>query len=213
MKITISAPESLNVKSDNGKIYTGGSQEWYTNDWHRKAGCGPTVASNLVWYIYRTSSGLKLQPELISYSRENSGQNSFLELMDEMITFITPTLRGVNTSAIFYEGFIKYGEKHGVKFAPSVLEIPCKASKRPEPDTVREFIAAALQADSPVAFLNLSNGTLKNLENWHWVTIIAFEPDSMTADICDQGEILTIDLGEWLRTTMLGGAFVYMALA
>jgi len=207
MRFKLAAPEALNVKGNDGKIYTGGSQEWYTDSWHIKAGCGPTVASNLIWYIESR------QPELKLCRREDGGQGSFVELMDEMITFITPTLRGVNTPAIFYEGFIGYGEKRGVKFVPHVLEIPCKASKRPEPDVICEFILAALQADSPVAFLNLSNGTLKNLENWHWVTVIALEPDSMATDICDQGNVLTIDLGEWLRTTMLGGALVYMALA
>jgi len=216
MKITLASPESLNVKSDTGEIYTGGSQEWYADNWHRKAGCGPTVASNLVWYIYRTSPGLKSLPEFISCTRENGGQNSFIKLMEEMIAFITPGLQGVNTSALFYEGFIRYGEKHGVKFTPHILEIPCKTSKRPEPDAVCEFIAAALRADSPVAFLNLSNGVLKNLENWHWVTIIAleaFESGTMSADVCDQGDILSIDLAEWLKTTILGGAMVYMTLS
>lgn len=206
MKIILAAPESLSVKSNNGKIYTGGSQEWYTDNWHRKAGCGPTVASNLIWHI------TKSQPELILFSHEKGENESFIELMDEMITFITPGLQGVNTSAMFYEGFIRYGEKHGVKFIPHVLEIPCKTSKRPKPDAVCEFIADALQSNAPVAFLNLSNGALKNLENWHWVTIISFEPDTMTAGICDQGDTLTIDLGEWLRTSMLGGALVYMTV-
>ena len=206
MKLTLADPEWLNVKDNNGKIYTGGSQEWYADNWHRKAGCGPTVASNLIWYM------MKSQPESISYSRKDGGQNNFLELMDEMISFITPGLQGVNTSAIFYEGFMRYGEKRGIKFIPHVLEIPGKPSKRPEPDAVCAFIAAALQADAPVAFLNLSNGTLENLENWHWVTIIAFERDTMAADICDQGDALTIDFGEWLRTSILGGALVCMTV-
>jgi hypothetical protein len=202
LKLALAAPERLHINGNDGKIYTGGSQEWYSDSWHRKAGCAPTVASNIILYAME-------QPE---HSRKNCGQDNFIELMDEMIAFITPGMRGVNTSAMFYGGFVRYGEKHGVKFVPRVMEIPCAASKRPAPGAVREFIAEALRADSPVAFLNLSNGTLENLEGWHWVTIIAFEPGSMAADICDQGDIFTIDLGQWLQTTVLGGALVYMRI-
>ena len=197
MKYMLAKPEMLNIIGDDGKIYTGGSQEWYTDGWHIKAGCGPTVASNIIKY--------KL-PELCG----SDTQADFLKLMQEMISFITPGLRGVNSSAMFCEGFIKYGENHRLKFNPNVLEIPCCHAKRPTLDKLCGFILAALQADSPVAFLNLSNGTLENLDNWHWVTILALEPEIMHADICDQGEIININLGEWLSSSLLGGAFVYI---
>jgi hypothetical protein len=75
------------------------------------------------------------------------------------------------------------------------------------------FLEGALQQDSPIAFLNLCNGDEKNLQSWHWVTIIALEysedGNSAFIDILDEGLIKKIDLLLWYKTTTHGGGFVY----
>ena len=191
-KVSISKPELMNITID-GETFIGGSQEWYTDEWHKKAGCGPVTASNIIWYILRKND---LTPD-------------YLQLIQEMFGFVTPGLQGVNTSAIFVDGLMRFASENGMHLSPCVLEIPRKKSGRPDNDTLCKFILNALNADSPVAFLNLSNGTVSALESWHWVTILTIDPEKMTTDITDLGKVITIDISEWIKTSILGGALVY----
>jgi len=194
MIITLAKPELLNIITADGDTFVGGSQEWYEDKWHKKSGCGPVAASNLIWYIMR----------------KRGVEQDYLKLIREMYDFVTPGIRGVDTSAIFTDGLLSFALKKGIKITPCVLEIPKKKRDRPNIDALREFIINALRTDSPVAFLVLSNGSVSSLENWHWVTIITIDPDSMMAEISDYGKIINADISEWLETSMLGGSLVYL---
>jgi len=193
LKIAITKPELMNVAAADGEVYIGGSQEWYNDGWHKKAGCGPVAASNIAWYIMRKQG---LSPD-------------YLNLINEMFDFVTPGIKGVNTSAIFIDGVLRFASENKMILTPYVLEIPKKKDNRPDGFALMDFICNALNIDSPVAFLNLSNGTVSLLENWHWVTILAIDPETMMTDIIDHGKMITIDISEWLNTSMLGGALVY----
>ena len=74
----------------------------------------------------------------------------------------------------------------------------------------RDFLIQALDADCPVAFLNFSNGSLPNLDSWHWVPLIALTEGEgvLLCTILDEGAEKVIDLALWLETTLLGGALV-----
>jgi len=192
MKITLEKPDQLRLTGMNGETYTGGSQEWYEDRWHRLSGCGSVAAVNLIWYIRRMRGGF----------------DDYLELMREMYAFVTPGPGGINTSGLFTGGLLRYGEKRGLQIVPRVLEIPANRRRRPDTGMVGEFITSALREDAPTAFLNLSNGTLENLEHWHWVTIIALNTETRQAELSDYGKVLNIDISEWLKTSRLGGAFV-----
>jgi hypothetical protein len=194
MKITLSNPRRLHVSETNGKTYIGGWQGWYADNWQRQSGCGPTAASNIIWY--KTMWQGKME--------------NYRSLMHEMFTFVKPGAGGVNTAAKFVNGVIRYGVEHGLAIVPHVLEVPIRKGKRPTIEEMRDFISSALNADAPVAFLNLSNGSVNNLGSWHWVTIIALDTSPMTATISDGGRSLEIDLGLWLRKSRLGGAMVYL---
>ena len=200
MKYFLKNPGLMVVNGVNGETYAGGSQEWYLDAWHKRAGCGPVAASAVIWYMARPG----FPPGAVSE------RDLFLALMDEMITYVKPTVRGVNTPAIFTDGMARYVLTHNLNLTSRVLEIPELTKKRPPPGQLAAFVIKAVQSDAPVAFLNLSNGSLKNLDNWHWVTIVAFDDVAMVADVCDQGQTFGVDLGEWLATTALGGAFVYL---
>jgi len=200
MKITLAHLDNMNVINKHGKTYAGGSQEWYSERFQRLSGCGPTAASNLIWYMTHSRA-----------EQATAGSNSmekYLELQNSMFSFVTPGMGGVKDPAVFADGITRYALEHGLSITPNILKIPAKPYKRPGFEVACSFLAAALQNGSPVAFLNLSNGTLKNLENWHWVTIIAVDTDTLAATICDQGNKLGVDLSAWLKTSVLGGAFV-----
>jgi len=184
----------MNIIGNCGGTFVGGSQEWYEDIWQKKSGCGPVTASNLIWYM----------------TRMNSGFADYMSMMLEMFTFVTPSMQGVNTSKIFSDGVTQYGVEHGMDIGTKVLEVPSWPRKRPDIIAASEFIETALSSDSPIAFLNLSNGTLENLESWHWVTLISFDSETKQAGICDHGIGFDIDFAQWLATSKLGGAMVYL---
>jgi len=69
--------------------------------------------------------------------------------------------------------------------------------------------------DAPIAFLNLNNGKVHNLEAYHWVLITGLDlshPSIVLAHILDGGVPLIIDLSLWLETTTSSGGFVYFTL-
>lgn len=199
-------PELLKIRVHHGGVYMGGSQEWFDDAWKRMSGCGPTAASGILWYLARSRQNNAL------CEIGQADKSDFLKLMDTMFGYITPGMMGVNSTAIFTGGIVRYGNSCGVKLQTRVLDIQPALCNRPSRETLRDFILESLRADSPLAFLNLSNGSLGNLDNWHWVMLIALEQDSMVATICDQGFTKNIDLGEWLKTTVLGGGFVSVYL-
>ncbi len=203
MKQTLREPSLLKVSLPTGETTTGGSQEWYTDQWRRMSGCGPTVAANIVWYLARSRPEFKSLCEV-----GDADQASFLRLMLEMFDYITPGPGGVNRTHIFTHGAVSYGDARGVSILAGTVEVPGVPRCGAGSEQIRDFIMDALGEDLPVAFLNLSNGSLTDLEGWHWVTIIGLEPESMTASVCDQGRVFDIDLGLWLKTTMLGGGLV-----
>ena len=71
---------------------------------------------------------------------------------------------------------------------------------------MEDFVRRSLARDCPVAFLNLHNGRVKELDWWHWVSITALEDGR--AEILDSGNRLTIDFHLWYETTRRRGGFV-----
>lgn len=179
----------------------GADQEWYGTEWQRKSGCGPTSCAHLLWYLSRTRLGCGALCPYDGFNRAG-----FVRLMEDVWQYITPGRMGVNSTSIFTRGAVRYAQDRGLHLHCRVLNIPLLQGDRPEFTQVAEFLECAFEDDLPVAFLNLSNGTLTNLENWHWVTLVAASGGkAMMYDACERTEI---DLETWLRTTRLGGGFV-----
>ena len=194
MNVALSNPEKLNFIIADNETHYGGSQEWFADRWRRQAGCGAVAASNLIWYM---RSGY-------------NGKEQYIELMNEMFSDVKPGIFGVNSSAIFTKGVKRYGARHDMPLTERILEIPLRKQKRPGTDAVNAFIMSALHSNAPVAFLNLSNGMIKNLGSWHWVTITAFDSKTMQAKISDYGKTVSVDIELWLKSSVLGGAFIYL---
>jgi hypothetical protein len=187
----LKTPASLEIATPSGRVI-GGSQYWYADKWQRTAGCGPTAAANLIWYLCGS---------------QDKSLAAYRVLQDEMFTFVTPGLGGVNTSRIFTNGIAGYAKARGAALTPLAFDIP--QFGRPQVSEALNFIAAGLDSDCPVAFLNLSNGNQEQLDSWHWVTIIGLDGD-MSARISDQGRVIEVNIRQGLGSTMLGGAFVYI---
>ncbi|MDL2289357.1 hypothetical protein LJB83_01185 [Clostridia bacterium OttesenSCG-928-F22] len=203
---SLSSPEVLHIQGDNRRIYFGANQTWYKDRFQRLAGCGPTTCSNILWYLSNTQKGMK---NLAPY--DGKQQKGFLSLMEEVWQYVTPGQMGVNNTDIFSDGAVRYAQKQGFLLHTQVLPVPLRLSKRPSVEKMAQFVTQALQKDLPVAFLNLSNGQVKNLDSWHWVTLVAFDRANCIATMYDQGLKQGIDLKLWLETTIAGGGMVVLA--
>lgn len=188
------------------KAYYGCDQKWYPKKWQRLAGCGPTAATNIFFYLSHTHS--------IRESEESSStKENWISLMEEIWEYVTPSNRGVHTTQMFYQPMLNFTKMKGFNLEHYVCEVPEKQSQRPRFQDILNFIKEGLSKDAPIAFLNLNNGEVQNLDRWHWVTIISLEyiENGLNAsvEILDYGLIKKVDLALWYNTTTLGGGFVY----
>lgn len=194
------------IDENTRETYYGCNQIWYTKKWQRLSGCGPSVASNIFFYLSQNQSTLELE-------KSSNSKVNWLSLMEEMWKYVTPSIRGVHKTKMFCEPMLAYTKSKGVNVEYRVCDVPKDKSQRPELKEILNFLEKALGEDAPVAFLNLCNGEEKNLDRWHWVTIISLESAEDGSDafvnILDGGQIKRIDLALWYNTTTLGGGFVY----
>ena len=178
--------------------YYGGNQEWYSNIFHKKAGCGPTTASTITMYESKNK-----------YSKEE-----FIKLMDNMWNYITPGMMGLNKIEYFDEGYNKYIKDNKLNLKETnILNISKSKDERPNIEELYEFLNNSIKLDHPVAFLNLDNGKETKLDAWHWVTIVGIEHDGnhLIATITDEGLLKKIDLTLWLNSTTKEGGFIYFS--
>lgn len=204
-RVALTAPERFDIMDNEGRLYHGCDQDWYGLPWQRMAGCGPSVATNVLYYLSRAGV-IELPLEV------HPNQHDTQRLMELVWRYVTPTMHGVNKTSIFSEGLLRFCAAHHARMECHSLNIPKQAEQRPNASDVVDFIARGLAHDRPVAFLNLNNGEVKNLDDWHWVTIIAMEQagDGVHLTVYDNGVELDIDLALWVQTTTLGGGFVYL---
>lgn len=188
------------------ETYFGGDQEWYSKKWQRLSGCGPTAATNIFHYLSHSK-------DISESEKKLNTKESWISLMEELWRYVTPSIRGVHTTKMFYEPLISFAKTKGRNFEHYICEVPKDQSQRPHFQEILKFIEQGLSKDAPVAFLNLNNGDVNNLDKWHWVTIISLEYEeedqSAFLTILDYGKVKKIDLALWYDSTTLGGGFVY----
>ncbi len=193
---------SLLAFKNGDTLCHGADQNWYKNRFQRTAGCGPTAAAVLLYYLaQRHPAAHRLCPQRVATKEE------FVPLMQAVWADVTPGLLGVNRVRHFAKGVRRYGAKRGVALQTATLAVPPFYARRPHPRHLFHFIAAALEKDYPVAFLNRSNGTLKSINSWHWMPLIALHED-LTVDVLDGCRVKTIPLLEWLKSSAMGGGLV-----
>ncbi|MDR3332814.1 MAG: hypothetical protein LBT08_09300 [Synergistaceae bacterium] len=199
------------LDDDTREVSYGCSQDWFGTEWQRRSGCGPSAVSNIFLYLDYPGQ---------SDARPNGGlsKKGVAEtLMEDVWKYVTPTERGIPTTEMLCESVKSYGAARKFSIKCSHCEVPEDKELRPSNCELTEFLEAALSFDIPVAFLNLCNGDEKNLDEWHWVTIVSLEqkePDEhIMVRILDRGAIKAIDLTLWLATTNNGGGFVHFSKA
>lgn len=205
MSHSLTRPEVLTLIGPGGETYRGGDQEWYPDLWQRRAGCGPTTAAALLAYLSQTRPALAPLRPLAGGTR-----TGFAQYMQALWPYVTPGARGLDKPESLVLGCRSFALSRGCRLEGELLKIPRRREDRPSPAACRDFLIQALDADCPVAFLNFSNGSLPNLDSWHWVPLIALTEGEgvLLCTILDEGEEKVIDLALWQETTLLGGALV-----
>ncbi|MDR1782399.1 MAG: hypothetical protein LBR40_05335 [Bacilli bacterium] len=202
MKCIINNSDVLLFNYQNHNYY-GLSQLFYKKLWYRKAGCGPTTASNMIIYLALTNPYFKqLFNNKLTY-------DNGLILMNEMYQYITPTIMGVNNINIFGKGINKYLLVHEINNV-SINNLDVTKIDSNNYDEIIDYLVFNLSNNYPVAFLNLDNGKVINLDKWHWVLIIGIEYDenNLFVMVVDDGLKKKIDLKLWLQTSNRNGGFV-----
>ena len=203
MSHSLTRPEVLTLIGPGGETYRGGDQEWYPDLWQRRAGCGPTTAAALLAYLSQTRPALAPLRPLAGGTR-----TGFAQYMQALWPYVTPGARGLDKPESLVLGCRSFALSRGCRLEGEILKIPRRREDRPTPAACRDFLLRALDHDCPVAFLNYANGSLPNLDSWHWVPLIALTEgeEVLLCTVLDEGEEKVIDLALWLETTLLGGA-------
>lgn len=199
-------PDFFDFTDRSNAACRGADQEWFTDPWQRRAGCGPTTAATILSYL------AYVHPDLAPMASEYAhSATDFVFYMEEVWKSVTPTSRGLHSLALFSEGSLAFAKRRGVFLSSSELHIEGFYSrKRPSFAQCRQFIENALSDDLPLAFLNFSNGALSNLDSWHWVPLIKAEAIAghLFCIILDEGFEKQIDFSLWHETTRFGGGLV-----
>ena len=200
-------PDYFTITDSDGTIYRGADQLWYADRWQRRAGCGPVTAAVLLSYLASTRWELaRLAP---AHPRTKEG---FLPFLEEVWQYVTPGSRGLDRPESLLIGCRSFALSRGTRLNGDILSLPHRTGgeKRPSLAWCREFILSALDDNCPLAFLNFSSGGVENLDDWHWVPVIAAaeENDRLFLLLLDGGKEKAIDFTLWWSTSLEGGALV-----
>ena len=201
MQASINDIHGLTISAGEG-LFHGADQDWFSSVWRRKAGCGPTTASNILRYM----------KDRAFMTKAGGNKQEMQGLMEWVWEYVTPGVFGLNSTELFREGMDKLLGELNSPLRCRVLDVPADERERPSIQRTADFFRQAFLVDSPIAFLNLDRGALHGLESWHWVSLIAMdhEGDKLTATAADNGQLLGLDIGLWLETTKRSGGFVYL---
>ena len=208
MIVAVSRPEVLLIAGEESqRTYFGGDQEWYLDEWHKRAGCGPTCAANLTAYLAMTRPALRAL-----YGGEDMHRSLFSAHMEEIYRFVTPGSMGLNRVEMYTRGVEAFAASRGISLEAHAFEAHGYMSRdRASAAALTEFVRAGLESDCPVAFLNLTKGRVKNIQGWHWITITGAELDDAGLMACasDEGNEIRFDLKLWYLSTRMRGGLVY----
>ena len=208
MNVSVLHPEVLTIEGEALSFsHFGGDQEWYSENYQRMAGCGPTCAANVTAYLALTRPAMRPL-----YASADMRKCSFSDHMEALYPFVTPGNMGLNRPEMFTEGMVAFAASRGVKLLPHLFEVSGNRCRGRQPvSELARFVQNGLESDCPVAFLNLTKGHVKNIQGWHWITITGAEIDEaeLTATASDEGKAIRFDLRLWYLTTRMRGGLIY----
>ena len=158
---------------ENGTVFFGGDQEWYSREWQRWAGCASVTGANMAAYYEALLDGRE--------ARFNKAD--YLVRMQEMYRYMTPGIHGFPDPEKFVARFIRYEADHGLVCSGSIFH------GWTDWHQAAEHVRNTLQAGHPLALLVLRHTESTFEENtWHWMTITGYNSLRDTFEISNCGE-------------------------
>ena len=121
----------LNQATDES--HYGCDQEWYSTEWQRLSGCGPTVASNIIYYLTHKGQASAAEQDIVCKSECSA-------LMEEVWKYVTPTTEGIPATKILIEAMLSYVKSKGLNFEYRFLDLPKDKDRRPALSEVLNFL-------------------------------------------------------------------------
>ncbi len=228
MVYALKHPEYLRAVASDGSETYGCDQRWYRTKWQQMSGCGPTTASTILIYLQRSGR--------ITLPVEVRERHECIALMEQVWQYVRPTVRGIYLAEQFCGGIQKFAQAHKLDIDCEALSIcgnsksegrnlwqdfllkplsqPREVKQTDDLQTALEFIETGLEQDTPIAFLNLASGEARDVDEWHWMTIVALlhdqESERAEIRIIDGPKTMSVDFKTWFHTTSLGGSLVYL---
>ena len=143
MQASIKDIHGLTISAGEG-LFHGADQDWFSSVWRRKAGCGPTTASNILRYM----------KDRAFLTRAGGNKQEMQGLMEWVWEYVTPGVFGLNSTELFREGMDKLLNELNSPLRCRVLDVPADERERPSIQRTADFFRQAFLADSPIAFLN-----------------------------------------------------------
>ena len=161
--------DMIHIYENGQRIGYGGNQDWFLDDWAKKAGCASVLASHLYTYYL---------------SITQMSKSEFLEIMNQMFQRFTPGKMGYPFLYKFARTFCQMMQEKQVFLKPVYMKQPKSYWQ------AMKFIEKSIDEGNPVSLLILSHQA-KELEddNWHWVCITGYKHS------CDGEWIVFSDCG------------------
>ena len=149
-----------------GESY-GGNQDWFTDLWMNRGGCGAVTACESCIILAR-NHGLR---DLYPFDAENVTREDFVAFAMQMKPYLRPRPRGINRTSLFMDGFREYLATRpdtGLTMTSVEGDAPAETAV----DTIRRQLDRGL----PVPYLMLLHHD-KALEDfhWHWFVLNGYE--------------------------------------
>ncbi len=144
----------------------GGNQDWFTDEWMNKGGCGAATACDSCIYLDRQMGRKKLYP----FDRSQLTKEDYICFSNIMKPYLRPRARGINTTALYQEGFAQYLKDCG----ETALKMDDFSGER-SCSEAEQAVIGQIEKDFPVPCLILRHQD-PGLEDyvWHWFLLTGY---------------------------------------
>ncbi|MDO4553917.1 MAG: hypothetical protein Q4B70_02075 [Lachnospiraceae bacterium] len=165
-----------------GEAY-GGSQDWFLEFMMRKGGCAAQTACDSALYFAKHFKKTKLYP----YNEEQLTKADYVSFSGVMKPYLRPRMSGVNTLALYIEGFGDYLNDRG-ETEVTMTPLPGET----ELSVAKEAVIFQIDHGYPIPCLILKhkNSAFEDYV-WHWFLLNGYEQYE------DRLMVKAVTYGEW----------------
>ena len=148
----------------------GGSQDWFTDLWMNRGGCGAVTAVECCISLALNRGLTQLYP----FDASHVTKEDFLAFAMQMKPYLRPRPMGINKTSLFMDGFREYLATR----PPTGLTMTSVEGSAPGEEAV-DVIRRQLDLGFPVPYLMLLHHD-RALEDfhWHWFVLNGYDEDS-----------------------------------